>query len=53
MGVAVTPISAPLSGINVLIRARGGTGGRENSLYSRYNQPWLWQRVAAPYYASK
>lgn len=50
---AVAPVSAPLFGMNVLISERGGTGGRQNSLYSRYNQPRLWQRVAALYYLSK
>lgn len=53
LGTAVTLISVPLFGINVLISERGGTGGWENSLYSRYNQPQLWQRVAALYYLSK
>lgn len=53
LGDAVAPKSVPLFGMHVLISEMGGTGGWENSLYSRYNQPQLWQRVAALYYLSK
>lgn len=47
LGVTVVPISVPLFGMNVLISKRGGTGGWENSLYSQYNQPQLWQSGSA------
>lgn len=53
LGDAVAPKSVPLFGMHVLISEMGGTGGWENNLYSRYNQPQLWQRVAALYYLSK
>jgi len=52
LGDVFTPISVHLFGINVLISEMGGTGGWENSLYSRYNQPQLCQKVTALCYSS-